>query len=977
MPPASRPQWQQATALITLGAGGIVTGFSFVPKAPADLTSPASLPPVKLLALEHANGPALGSDAMLRAAIVHVARHFQRLAETRSPAEMEAMIWQYASTDGANHGPSCAAFASLTLELGSHIAGLDSWVSGGTSYPWPVHSWADGRVDPNPASPGVVSVLQDARSHGRWRPLGDGYMPKPGDWVLFDGHVEVVTKYHGGVLHTIGGDSGPNLSVNAHEYADPLADQGVAGFVDNGVGMSKAPGTPGHAGANGGHARLAPIAPAGPAAAPMSPADPSRSAGPPASADPASPGSSAGPASPGSSPGRASSAGPVTTADATNQQPEYAPRAVPVPPTVPRSRYATESRALPAQGARSAAKGEHASGAEAAPRTEQGAQVAPQPQRAQPRTTHVVASGTGGAARRTGQRSHHAHRDRGTADVPATELRPARPQRARPGEAAIPGLLKRAHQHHPGDATALPPYHRHDVPPSDTPLPGTSVQQAFIQQVAQGAMATQRKYGVPASVTIAQAIDESGWGQSVLATNDHNLFGIKGTGPAGSDVQPTQEVINGQLVNLSASFQIYQNVAQSIDAHGRLLARSGDYATAMSRRADPNAFAAALTGIYATDPEYGAKLIQLMKHYGLYRFDDPAARGDASSTAPGGAAHGHGGGRLSVPQHSGPHAGHQASRPGQAHHPGSQPHPAHSALPQPSPDPRNSSPGHDQTPTPQDPGPIGNPVPVQPGPMAWPPPAHDATPAQGGQTGAGPTVHQKGAPRAGLAADQAQAAHYDPAAHPGATPYPGRSARPAPLAHPARPAGLARTSGPAPLPDTGHRAASAASSGSAQTDSRHGQPTGHTSQGSGSGPGLANMSADAAIPGVPHEPAPQAGHRHPGRAASRLRPAHPAIGAARPLPPAIGAARPLPPAVGPARPTARADFARPTARGTAAGTAAGAQQATAPTAPPQHASTNRAGTPYVDLPAAAAPAWPAGRAAPPSRACSTLIPARR
>ena len=157
-------------------------------------------------------------------------------------------------------------------------------------------------------------------------------------------------------------------------------------------------------------------------------------------------------------------------------------------------------------------------------------------------------------------------------------------------------------------------------------------------------MATQRKYGVPASVTIAQAIDESGWGQSVLATNDHNLFGIKGTGPAGSDVQPTQEVINGQLVNLSASFQIYQNVAQSIDAHGRLLARSGDYATAMSRRADPNAFAAALTGIYATDPEYGAKLIQLMKHYGLYRFDDPAARGDASGSARGGAAHGHGGG---------------------------------------------------------------------------------------------------------------------------------------------------------------------------------------------------------------------------------------------------------------------------------------------------------------------------------------------
>src|SRR5262249_10973281 len=141
----------------------------------------------------------------------------------------------------------------LTLELGSHIAGLDSWVTGGTSYPWPVHAWVDGRVDPNPASPAVVSVLQDAQSHGRWHALGDGYMPQPGDWVLFDGHVEVVTTYHGGVLHTIGGDSLPNMSVNAHEYSGPMHDQGVAGFVDNGVGMSGAPSRAAQAAGGGKH----------------------------------------------------------------------------------------------------------------------------------------------------------------------------------------------------------------------------------------------------------------------------------------------------------------------------------------------------------------------------------------------------------------------------------------------------------------------------------------------------------------------------------------------------------------------------------------------------------------------------------------------------------------------------------------------------------------------------------------------------
>ena len=652
MPPVSRPQWQQATALITIGAGGIATGLSFLPKAPAELTSPTSVPPVTLLALAHASGPTLGSDAMLRAAIVHMARHFLRLAETRSPAEMEAMIWQYASADGANHGPSCAAFASLTLELGSHIAGLDSWVTGGTTYPWPVHSWVDGRVDPNPASPGVVSVLQDAQSHGRWHPLGDGYTPKPGDWVLFDGHVEVVTSYHGGVLHTIGGDSLPNLSVNAHEYADPLPERGVAGFVDNGVGMSQAPAGAAHAASGRRHAERASVTPGSPrsAAAPRPAADP----GP--SADPAT---SAGP---GSSGGPGSAARPVTTAGAAGQQPELAPRAIPVPTQHPHRHV-----------------------------------------------TPMLAARTGRSGRQGGPGSQHAGRGRGaTADVPATGLRPARPEHARPGEAAIPGLLKGAHRHHPRDASGLPPYHRHDVPPTGTAQPGTAAQHAFINEVAAGAMATQRKYAVPASVTIAQAIDESGWGQSVLATNDRNLFGIKGTGPAGSDVQPTQEVINGQLVNLSASFQIYQSVAQSIDAHGRLLAHSGDYAGAMSQSKDPNAFAAALTGVYATDPGYGAKLIQLMKHYDLYRFDRAASHGEVPGTGSGPPA-----------THRAPHPAHQAGQRGNRH-PGRAPRPGRSPLPQPVPDPHQPSPGRGHTPSPQRPGPVGNPVPVQPAPASRP-----------------------------------------------------------------------------------------------------------------------------------------------------------------------------------------------------------------------------------------------------------------
>ena len=257
MHPVKKPTWQQATALVSLSTCGAMTGLSFTHGTVADMTSPTSMPahlleftkpakPASALARASAAGPASASasasasaaDGTLRSAIVNVANYYLRMAQTKNPAEMEAIIWQSESADGVDHGESCAAFASLTLELGAKAVSQESWVTGGTSYPWLLHSWADVRVDPNPASPNVISVLQDAESQHRWHPLGDGYRPQPGDWVLFDGHVEVVTKYAGGVLYTIGGDSLPNFSVNAHQYSGSLADQGVDGFVNNGELLS-------------------------------------------------------------------------------------------------------------------------------------------------------------------------------------------------------------------------------------------------------------------------------------------------------------------------------------------------------------------------------------------------------------------------------------------------------------------------------------------------------------------------------------------------------------------------------------------------------------------------------------------------------------------------------------------------------------------------------------------------------------------
>ena len=194
-----------------------------------------------------------------------------------------------------------------------------------------------------------------------------------------------------------------------------------------------------------------------------------------------------------------------------------------------------------------------------------------------------------------------------------------RVRRAAPaGTAAIPGMLAGT----PGGSSAgqhAPSYTRNNQP--SAAVPGTAAQQAFVSLVAPGAIAAQQRYGIPAAVTIAQAIDESGWGQSELATADHNLFGIKGTGPAGSDMRPTQEYENGIWVTRTAPFRVYHNIAESIADHSQLLATGQAYQHAMAARHVPDAFAAALTGVYATDPNYGSNLIALMRLYHLYRYD--------------------------------------------------------------------------------------------------------------------------------------------------------------------------------------------------------------------------------------------------------------------------------------------------------------------------------------------------------------------
>ena len=484
-----RPWWQQATALVSLSAGGAVTGFAFVPGTADHVASPAGIP-VTLTALEQAARPAASDDSAARSAIVSVANYYLRMAQGKTPAQMEALIWQQDSRDGTDHGESCAAFASMTLALGAQLVGRQSWVTGGSTYPWPLQDWADVRVDPNPASPGITSILQDAQAHQRWHPLGDGYQPLPGDWVLFDGHVEVVTSYSGGVLSTVGGDSLPNFSVNAHQYPGPLAAQGVVGFVSNG-----------NLPAAGGSATASSSAPASPGTGTSAPA----------------------PARTGSSP-----AGSNSVTAATQQGLEEPAEALAaVPGTVPVTSDASAS--MLAEGA--VIPGIPQTPAVAS-RGGESSRSAAQQQAAAPKTAAQQATasqGTGSPAAAPQTATSHISTDAAIPGMPEATATdgPAQPSATTGGQAQPPA------------ATAIGPQPAPVAAPAGASGPGTPAQQAFIDQVAPGAIAAQRTYGVPAAVTIAQAIEESGWGQSTLAVQDHNLFGIKGAGPpAATPIRP-------------------------------------------------------------------------------------------------------------------------------------------------------------------------------------------------------------------------------------------------------------------------------------------------------------------------------------------------------------------------------------------------------------------------------------------------------
>ena len=139
-------------------------------------------------------------------------------------------------------------------------------------------------------------------------------------------------------------------------------------------------------------------------------------------------------------------------------------------------------------------------------------------------------------------------------------------------------------------------------------------------EVGDAARLSFKQWGVPASVTIAQWAVESAWG-AAMPPGSNNPFGIKAVGDQPGVESRTREVIAGQSITIQAKFRQFASLDEAFDLHGKLLATAAPYRIAMTKRADPDAFADALTGVYATDPQYGTTLKYVIHNYGMDQFD--------------------------------------------------------------------------------------------------------------------------------------------------------------------------------------------------------------------------------------------------------------------------------------------------------------------------------------------------------------------
>ena len=149
----------------------------------------------------------------------------------------------------------------------------------------------------------------------------------------------------------------------------------------------------------------------------------------------------------------------------------------------------------------------------------------------------------------------------------------------------------------------------------------------YIKKYKDLAIREMKRTGIPASITLAQGMLESGCGNSTLARKANNHFGIK-----------CHDSWNGPRVyhdddRRNECFRKYNDVYESYEDHSEFLTQTNRYEFLFDYK--PTQYKAWAKGLkksgYATSRTYSKKLIELIERYNLHRFDTPEGRRVASS----------------------------------------------------------------------------------------------------------------------------------------------------------------------------------------------------------------------------------------------------------------------------------------------------------------------------------------------------------
>jgi peptidoglycan hydrolase FlgJ len=211
-----------------------------------------------------------------------------------------------------------------------------------------------------------------------------------------------------------------------------------------------------------------------------------------------------------------------------------------------------------------------------------------------------------------------------------------------PGDGVLPGLMPADKPLPAPGALAPTPASTQemvpDTPLSQTRMPDLSFYEAataqtssiksvlpqghvdqFVSRLLPAAQRASQESGVPAQLILAQAALESGWGRREILKDDgqtsYNVFGIKADkswkGPVVE--ASTTEYVNGIAQKSRATFRAYGSYDEAFSDYAKFLVTNPRYANVLATQDPAEAAHGLQRAGYATDPQYGGKLIRIMK----------------------------------------------------------------------------------------------------------------------------------------------------------------------------------------------------------------------------------------------------------------------------------------------------------------------------------------------------------------------------